>query len=154
VVGVLERLGVEFAIGVADSQLSDVLAAIAKQVPLLFAAREDAAVAFAVGMELAGRRSAVFMKNAGLGTSLDSLISLAIAAEVPVLLVVGWAGSGRDTLAHHVVMGDRTIALLAAAGIEHDVVRRSGSPGDVTAFSARAASAARRHRPYALVVEP
>src|SRR5580658_2596446 len=63
VVGVLERLGVEFAIGVADSQLSDVLAAIAKQVPLLFAAREDAAVAFAVGRELAGRRSAVFMRT-------------------------------------------------------------------------------------------
>jgi sulfopyruvate decarboxylase TPP-binding subunit len=155
VVDVFDRLGVEVALGVADSQLSDVLTAIAQRVPLVFAAREDAAVAMAVGMELAGRRAAVFMKNAGLGTSLDSLISLAIAAEVPVVLVVGWAGSGRDTLPHHVVMGDRTIALLEAAGIEYDIVRHTGHPGDAAAFSARAERAAQRsRRPYALVVEP
>jgi sulfopyruvate decarboxylase TPP-binding subunit len=155
VVDVFDRLGVEFALGVADSQLGDVLAAISQRMPLLFTAREDAAVAMAVGMELAGRRAAVFMKNAGLGTSLDSLISLATAAEVPVLLVVGWAGSGRDTLPHHAVMGDRTIALLEAAGIEYGIVRRHGSREDAAAFSDQAMLAARRHRrPYALVVEP
>ncbi|HEY7147273.1 MAG TPA: thiamine pyrophosphate-binding protein [Streptosporangiaceae bacterium] len=154
VLAVLGNLGVERAIGVPDSQLSDVLAAIGGRMPVDFTVREDIAVAIAFGLELAGHRGAVFMKNAGLGTSLDSLISLAIAAQVPVLLVIGWAGSGRDTLGHHVVMGERSTALLDAAGISYDIVCRRGQPGDAARFSARAAAAIQRRCPYALLVQP
>jgi sulfopyruvate decarboxylase TPP-binding subunit len=38
--------------------------------------REDEAVAFACGAELAGKTALVFMQNSGLGTCLDALTSL------------------------------------------------------------------------------
>jgi sulfopyruvate decarboxylase TPP-binding subunit len=149
----LIREGVARAVGVADSQLADVVAEIARSIPIDYAMREDVAVAMAVGASLAGGRAAVFMKNAGLGTSLDAIVSLAIGAGVPALLVIGWAGSGRDQLPHHVVMGVRTAALLDAAGIEYDVVRRDGA-NDVARLCARLRASRSRGRTHALLVEP
>lgn len=152
VVSVLVEIGVRRAVGVPDSQLAGVLAAVSRRLPVTFAAREDVAVAMAVGAGLAGEHFAVFMKNAGLGTSLDAIISLAAGAEVPLTLVVGWAGAGSDTLPHHVVMGCRTVPLLTAAGVGHDIVGPDG--GDASRLLAGSAAARAARRPYALLVEP
>lgn len=153
VADVLGRIGVEAAVGVPDSQLSAVLATLAGRMPLEFTLREDVAVAVAVGAGLAGRRYAVFMKNAGLGTCMDAIVSLSIAAEVPVVLVVGWAGAGTDTLPHHVVMGRRTPSLLDAAGVRHDIVTGDGDD-DPARLCARWAACRADRRPYALLVRP
>jgi len=152
VVDVLGRAGAEVAVGVPDSQLDGVLAAMAARMPVEFTLREDIAVAAAVGAGLAGRLFAVFMKNAGLGTSLDAIVSLSIAAEVPIVLVVGWAGAGTDTLPHHVVMGRRTRGLLDAIGVPHDVV--TGDGDDPARLAGRWAGCLRDQRPYALLVRP
>ncbi|MGH3242033.1 MAG: thiamine pyrophosphate-binding protein [Spirillospora sp.] len=152
VVATLEHVGVRRALGVPDSQLASVLDAISERIPVTFTAREDVAVAMAVGAELAGERHAVFMKNAGLGTSLDAIVSLAIAADVPLTLVIGWAGAGTDKLPHHTVMGDRTIPLLAAVGIEHDIVPQNAD--DESRCRTRAAACRTERRPYALLVKP
>lgn len=153
VADVLGLIGVEAAVGVPDSQLGSVLAVLAERMPVEFTLREDVAVAAAVGAGLVGRRFAVFMKNAGLGTSLDSIVSLSIGAEVPVVLVVGWAGAGTDTLAHHVVMGERTRGLLDGIGVPYDIV--TGEADDAPAvLAARWAGCHRDRRPYALLVRP
>jgi sulfopyruvate decarboxylase TPP-binding subunit len=151
VLEVLRQCGVERAVGVPDSQLGDVLVAVDRSFGVTFTLREDVAVAMAIGARLVGQSVVVFMKNAGLGTSLDAIVSLSIGCELPLLLVVGWAGAGRDELPHHVIMGERTRALLDASGIEHDVVRGSA---DVEHLVRRAHCAERHGRPYALLVEP
>ncbi|MFI0411344.1 thiamine pyrophosphate-binding protein [Actinomadura sp. 3N508] len=152
VVAALEHAGIRRAVGVPDSQLAAVLDAMSERMPVTFTAREDVAVAMAVGADLAGERYAVFMKNAGLGTSLDAIVSLAFGADVPLTLVIGWAGAGADKLPHHTVMGDRTLPLLTAVGIEHDIVPQDGA--DPSRCRTRAAACRTKRRPYALLVEP
>ncbi|WUI01737.1 thiamine pyrophosphate-binding protein [Spirillospora sp. NBC_00431] len=152
VVSTLEHVGIRRAIGVPDSQLATVLDAISERMPVTFTAREDVAVAMAIGAELVGERHAVFMKNAGLGTSLDAIVSLAFGADVPLTLVIGWAGAGTDTLPHHTVMGRRTLPLLTVVGIEHDIVHQNDA--DDSRYRTRAAACRTEGRPYALLVEP
>jgi sulfopyruvate decarboxylase TPP-binding subunit len=112
-------LAMEFdvAIGVPDSHLKLLVAELESSMTIHVAPREDAAVAAACGLTLAGHRPLVYMKNAGLFTCGDALVSLAEDIFVPVAMVIGWAGTGTDTLPHHVVSGARTVALLEALGV-------------------------------------
>jgi sulfopyruvate decarboxylase TPP-binding subunit len=113
----LLALSVDLAIGVPDSHLKPVIAQLERCVPVHVSPREDAAVAAACGLTLAGRRPLLYMKNAGLFTCGDALVSLAEDIGVAVTMLIGWAGSGTDTLPHHVVSGNRTRALLEGLGV-------------------------------------
>jgi len=108
------RSTIDFVCGVPDSLLSRSLSYLSARNHIHYLPREDAAVAAAVGASLNGRHPLVFMKNAGLGNALDAFTSLAVSHSIPLAVVVGWAGSGSDQLPHHVVWGDRTVAVVAA----------------------------------------
>jgi sulfopyruvate decarboxylase TPP-binding subunit len=123
------RAGVDYVVGVPDSSLASIIAELAREPGLLPAPREDVAVAMAVGARLAGRRPLVFMKNAGLATALDAVGSLALASGVGLALLVGWAGTGLDRLAHHVVVGRSTEALLRSFDLSYLSATR-GHPVD------------------------
>src|SRR2546421_3373754 len=91
-------LGLDIAVGVPDSQLSALMTAVASSMPVHVAPREDVAVGVACGLTLGGRRPFVYLKNAGLFTCGDALLSLARDVGVATVLVVGWAGTGDDRL--------------------------------------------------------
>jgi sulfopyruvate decarboxylase TPP-binding subunit len=95
----------------------------------------------------------VFMTHAGLGPSLDAILSFGLAAELPLTLLVGWAGAGTDHLPHHVVAGERTEAILAAADVVVAAVR-PGEPVDVAAVAQRIRAARAARRTVAVLVEP
>lgn len=105
------------AVGVPDSNLADLVTHLGRGMAVFVAPREDVAVAAACGMELAGARTLVYMKNAGLFTCGDALLSLAQDVGVGLFMLVGWAGSADDNLPHHVVSGQRTTAYLDALGV-------------------------------------
>lgn len=130
------RSTVDFVCGVPDSVLSDATAELERTYDVHYLPREDAAVAAAVGAALNGGRPLVFMKNAGLGNALDALVSLAVCHAVPVIVVVGWAGTRSDRLGHHVVWGDRTAAVVGSVS-EHCRVVGEGpddGPGDLAGY--------------------
>lgn len=145
--------GVDVVAGVPDSNLFDVAQAMESRLAVRWVPREDVAVAFAVGAWLAGRVPAVLMKNAGLGTSLDALLSLAKAAGADLTLVIGWAGTGPDRLAHHVVVGERTVELLLACDVEVDVVRR-GERHTLRGLGERLSRSRAACRTHAVLVTP
>lgn len=118
----ISRSLIDFIVGVPDSILSETLRALGERFTIHYMPREDVAIAAAVGAELNGCHPLVFMKNAGLGNALDALISLAICYGIPLVVVVGWSGSNSDNLPHHVVWGDRTLAVVGALGLEHQVL--------------------------------
>jgi sulfopyruvate decarboxylase TPP-binding subunit len=122
----LIRLGFDRAVGVPDSGLADVLREIAGTLPVHTAPREDTAVAIGCGLTLAGRHPMLFMKNAGMLTCGDALLSLARDINVGLFFLVGWAGTGHDRLPHHVVTGDRTTAFLDAIGVSWRAFDRQG----------------------------
>jgi phosphonopyruvate decarboxylase len=104
--------------------------------------REDVCVALAVGAYLAGRSPLVYMKSAGLGTAVDALTSLAKIYEIPVVLLVSWAGyRGRD-IPHHNVIGEAVVPLLDALGMPTRLARLD----DPEQFAARLAEIARVSR--------
>ena len=72
----LQDIGVDFFTGVPDSILGGIIAELMERRLYTPAVREDEAVAMAAGAYMAGKIPAVLMQNSGLGTSLNTLISL------------------------------------------------------------------------------
>lgn len=146
----LVAMGFNVAVGVPDSTLTSLMAKLGESMPVHVAPREDVAVAVACGLELAGAQPLVYMKNAGLLASGDALLSLARDIEVPLFLLVGWAGAWHDRLPHHVVTGERTTPFLDSLGISWRATQPS-RPADLTAWH----SDCRRRRAHcALLIPP
>ncbi len=76
---------------------------------------EAEAVAIAAGASLAGRRPCVYLQNAGLGHTINPLVSLCLPYDIQMLLVVGH----RHTLPQHRVMGEVDEKLLELIGWEN-----------------------------------
>jgi sulfopyruvate decarboxylase subunit alpha len=84
---------------------------------LTYIHREDIAVTFAVGVNLAGGHLCVFMQNSGFGQSVNVLASLVEPFRVPVPMIVSMRGTGADATPENRGMGRTTIPVLQALGI-------------------------------------
>ncbi|TDD85027.1 thiamine pyrophosphate-binding protein [Actinomadura rubrisoli] len=124
----LAEIGFRRAYGVPDSVLAPFLHRLETRMPVHHLPREDLAVAAAAGAHLGGEDAIVFMKNAGLGNSLDAFLSLARASGIPVSTVMGMSGTAGDTLPHHTAVGERATALLDASGLGHRSITSDTTP--------------------------
>ena len=94
--------GCNFFTGVPDSGLKPFIKEIQKsEFEHIPATNEGQAVGIAVGAELAGMKSCVYLQNSGLGNCINALTSLCIPHNIHPLLVIGH----RHTLPQHSVMG-------------------------------------------------
>jgi sulfopyruvate decarboxylase TPP-binding subunit len=131
----LVAAGVTAAVGVPDSTLAQTLQQLtADGVSVLHVPREDVAVGMAVGSALVEERWIVFLKNAGLGATLDGLLSAATPASVAIALLIGNAGTGSDKVEHHVATGKATVPILEAAGVGVLEVNRGTTVDEISAF--------------------
>jgi sulfopyruvate decarboxylase alpha subunit len=108
----LQDIGFDFFTGVPDSILAGVIETLIERRLYTPAVREDEAVAMAAGAYMAGRVPAVLMQNSGLGTSLNTLISLNLIYQQPCLLVISWRGYEGKDAPEHLVMGQTMRSLL------------------------------------------
>ena len=102
----LQDMGVNFFTGVPDSILGGIIAELIDRRLYTPAVREDEAVAMAAGAYMGGKIPAVLMQNSGLGTSLNTLISLNVIYRQPCILIVSWRGQGGKDAPEHLVMGE------------------------------------------------
>lgn len=112
--------GITFITGVPDSEFREIIAELEYSdlnQRYVLATREDNAIALAVGAYLAGEKPLVFMESSGIGNAIDALTSLAIVYEVPILLLVAWAGYKGHDVPHHNVIGEPLLPLLKALGV-------------------------------------
>jgi phosphoenolpyruvate mutase len=146
--GLLRRAGYTFFSGVPDSTFGSAFAHLEHDPSYLPAPREDLAVGAAAGAWLGGRRPAVLMQSSGLGTSMNALVSLAALYRVPMLVVVGWRGSGRDA-PEHLQTGRTMLDVLRAIELPFVVAEPETAEDDV----ARAAAEPRaRKAPVVLLL--
>ena len=145
-------LGFDCAVGVPDSHLTALMDQVERAIPVYVAPREDVAVAAACGLTLGGSRPLLYMKNAGLFTCGDALLSLARDMEIGLCLLVGWAGVGADNRPHHVVCGERTTPFLDSLGICWRALGAEVSDAEQTA--AWYADCRRRRTHCALLLPP
>jgi sulfopyruvate decarboxylase TPP-binding subunit len=107
---------------VPDSTLSGVIAALIERRLYVPAVREDEAVAMAAGAFMGGRAPVVLMQNSGLGTSLNTLLSLNLIYLQPCLLMISWRGHDGKDAPEHLVMGQVMTDLLDLVRIPHRIL--------------------------------
>ena len=115
----LEDIGFDFFAGVPDSILGGMIATLTKRGLYTPAVREDEALAMAAGAYMAGKMPAVLMQNSGLGTSLNTLISLNLIYQQPCLLIISWRGFQGKDAPEHLVMGESMTQLLDAVRVPY-----------------------------------
>lgn len=115
----LENMGVNFFTGVPDSLLGGIIEELLTRKLYTSAVREDEAVAMAAGAFMAGKIPAVLMQNSGLGTSLNTLLSLNLLYRQPCLLLISWRGFEGKDAPEHLVMGEAMPQLLDTMKIPH-----------------------------------
>jgi len=84
----------------------------------IIATNEGQAIGMAVGAELAGTKSCVYLQNSGLGNCINPLTSLCIPYNIKPLLVIGH----RHTLPQHKVMGETDEAMLKLIGYDNYMI--------------------------------
>ena len=115
----MQDMGVNFFTGVPDSILGGIIAELMDRRLYTPAVREDEAVAMAAGAYMGGKIPAVLMQNSGLGTSLNTLISLNMIYRQPCILIVSWRGHGGKDAPEHLVMGEVMPQFLETMKIPH-----------------------------------
>ena len=113
--------GYDFFTGVPDSRLKFFIRQIENSgfnhIPAL---NEGQAIGIAVGAELAGSKSCVYLQNSGLGNCINALTSLCIPHNIHPFLVIGH----RHTLPQHKVMGKVDEDILKLIGYENYLIVR------------------------------
>ena len=115
----LQDIGFNFFTGVPDSILGGIIETLMERRLYTPAVREDEAVAMAAGAYMGGKVPVVLMQNSGLGTSLNTLISLNLIYHQPCLLLVSWRGFQGKDAPEHLVMGQTLPQLLDTVRIPH-----------------------------------
>lgn len=123
--------GFDFFCGVPDSLLGGIIETLTARRLYTPAVREDEAVAMAAGASLASKTPAVLMQNSGLGTSLNTILSLSALYRLPCLLLVSWRGFEGNDAPEHRLMGGHLTDLLDAARISHRSVSEGTYQDDV-----------------------
>jgi sulfopyruvate decarboxylase subunit alpha len=127
----LEDIGFDFFTGVPDSNLGGIIATLMERRLYTPAVREDEAVAMAAGAYMAGKTPVVLMQNSGLGTSLNTLLSLNVIYQQPCLLIVSWRGFQGKDAPEHLIMGQTMTQLLDAVRIPHRTLSEQTAGDDL-----------------------
>ena len=107
--------GYNFFTGVPDSGLKPFINDIIESdFQHIIATNEGQSVGIAVGAELAGMKSCVYLQNSGLGNIVNPLTSLCIPHNIKPLLIIGH----RHTLPQHNVMGEIDEKLIKLIGYD------------------------------------
>jgi len=122
----LKDTGINFVTYLPETRLSQILPLMRDDpaTELVPVASEAEGVTIAAGATLGGKRAAVYLENTGLYVSSYPLLVIGKQLGVPLLLLVGYLGGLPDQRNSflYATIGNRTIPLLEALGIEHAVL--------------------------------
>lgn len=120
------------------------------EIPILYATREDEAIALACGLMTAGQRPLVMMQNSGLVNSLNTLGSLAVAYGIGLPILVTLRGDRDDQNMTQRPIGLATRGIIGELGLDiFDLPRRQNLEPMICRIANMRSDA---HRPYVLLV--
>ena len=119
----LRALGVQLAVSVPDSWLSEILIRIEQEpsMSLIRATHEEEALAIACGARLGGRRTVLMIQNVGLLTIGAGMVSLAQRYQFPILVLASYRGTLEDAIFYHIPKGRVTEPVLQGIGLRYAV---------------------------------
>jgi sulfopyruvate decarboxylase subunit alpha len=117
IIRALKRAGVNFVASLPDASLAYLVEGFDKDKDIIHVplSREEEGVGACMGANLAGKRCTLMMQNAGLLNSCNALTTTARQIEIPMLLLVLYAGTHNDMA--FPMLGIVTEPVLAALGI-------------------------------------
>lgn len=119
----LKAAGVNFVVSLPDVNLSKLLAALDAQadLPHVTLCREEEGIGICTGAYIGGRTTAIVMQNGGLLNSCNALTTTALNFNIPLLLLIYYAGDIGDE--GFSMLGSVTEPVLRGLGIRHYVLR-------------------------------
>lgn len=116
----LKRSGIEMIAYVPDEVTSRLLELLEVDpaVTTVSVTREEEGVAVLAGGYLGGRRGALILQGSGLGNAINALSSLAVASQIPLLLLISERGRLGEFNPAQVPLGRATQRILEALGIQ------------------------------------
>jgi sulfopyruvate decarboxylase subunit alpha len=148
----LAGAGIDVVASMPDSQITPVIRILADDdrfvhVPLT---REDDGVGVCAGAYLGGRAPCMLVQNSGLLEAYNDLLTLGVASEIPMLLLVGYRGTIGELHWYHGPAGRVTEPALNVLGIRGAVLDDIEQAASVVARSQRLARVSLR--PVAVLV--
>lgn len=121
----IKKAGINIIASLPDINLLDLIGELERDgemihVPLC---REEEGVGICAGARLVGKKPAIIMQNAGLLNSCNAIVTTAIQLELPILLIVYYAGDIGDRGFARV--GTATVPVLEALGVRHYILRNA-----------------------------
>ncbi len=153
---ILQEKELTFFTGVPDSLLKDFGSYLYDRSNNIIAANEGTAVGIAIGYYLSTKKPAVvYLQNAGLGNTVNPLISLAHPQiySIPILLLIGWRGEpGTKDEPQHMAQGAVTLKMLENLNIGYSILPDSPSQAKELVSKAKNYLDTKKS-PYALVIK-
>ena len=122
---VLRRNGIRLFATVPDYIVSHVLEHLwaDRECTVVTVCREEEGLGLLSGAFMAGQRGALLMQNSGLGNCVNTLGSLSVASQIPVVLVISHRGDLGEFNPAQVPMGQAAEPILDALDIRHVMPR-------------------------------
>ena len=120
----LRKAGIDFVATLPDEKVVELIKTVKRDSAIthIRLSREEEGVGICAGAYLTGKRCALIMQNGGLLNSCNALTSTSLMFEIPVLLLVYYAGDIGDR--GFTTVGAVTEPVLSALGIRTYVLRR------------------------------
>lgn len=120
----LRNAGIDFVATLPDEKVVELITAVNqdKGITHVRLSREEEGVGICAGAYLTGKRCALIMQNGGLLNSCNALTSTSLMFEIPLLLLIYYAGDIGDR--GFTTVGSVTEPVLSALGIRTYVLRR------------------------------
>lgn len=152
---VLKENGIEMVAQVPDEVtggLLEVLEADPAVFTVLSVTREEEGVGVLAGAYLGGKRGALVFQISGLGNALNALASLAVAAQIPMLLIISERGRLGEINPVQVPLGRATPQILESVGIQAFWISAEDEAAETADGAAKLAFST--STPVALVLTP
>jgi sulfopyruvate decarboxylase subunit alpha len=125
ILAAIKNAGINLIASLPDINCLDLIEALERDseiehVPLC---REEEGIGICAGARLVGRKPALLMQNAGLLNSCNGIVTTGLQLELPMLLIVYYAGDIGDRGFARV--GTATLPVLEALGVRHYVLRNA-----------------------------
>ncbi|MGA9009652.1 MAG: thiamine pyrophosphate-binding protein [Xanthobacteraceae bacterium] len=150
IIKALKRAGCNFVASLPDASLAPLVQGFDRDPDIIHVplSREEEGVGVCTGANLGGKRCALMMQNAGLLNSCNALTTTARQIEIPMLLLVLYAGALNDMA--FPMLGDVTEPVLKALGIPSYILNDLEKAPDL--FAGAMVQAYNAQRPVAILI--
>src|SRR5262245_66577610 len=123
ILAAIKKAGINLVTSLPDINCLDLIKALERDTDIIHVplCREEEGIGICAGARLVGKKPAIVMQNAGLLNSCNGIVTTGIQLELPILLIVYYAGDIGDRGFARV--GTATIPVLDALGLRHYLLR-------------------------------